>query len=83
MIHSRRETVTFAAPFTLPGLERSYPAGSYAVTTDDEQLDLSFSAFRRVATTIMLASGAVTQAWPVEPADLAAALAKDATNTRR
>ena len=79
MIHSRTETVIFTAPFTLPGLERSYPAGSYAVTTDDEQLDLSFAAFRRVATSIMLASGATTQAWPVDPADLAAALARDAS----
>lgn len=82
MIHSRTETVTFKGPFTLPGLDRSYPAGSYAVNTDDEQLDLSFSAFRRVATIIMLASGATTQAWLVNPADLAAALAKDATNSR-
>ena len=80
MIHSRTETVTFRAPFTLPGLHRSYPAGSYRVNTEDEQLDLSFTAFRRVATVILLASGAETQAWLVSPVDLAAALASDATN---
>lgn len=77
MIHTRTYTVTFAAPFTLPGLERSYPAGSYAVRADDEQLDLSFAASRRVATTILLAAGPMTQAWPVTPADLEAALAAD------
>ena len=82
MIHSHTETVTFTAPFTLPGLGRFYPAGPYAVTTDDEQLDLSFSAFRRVATVILLRSGAETQAWLVSPADLADALVKDATNPR-
>jgi hypothetical protein len=83
MIHTRSTTVTFRAPFTLPGLERSYPAGNYQVNVDEEQLDLSFSAFRRVATTIMLVSGAMTQAWPVDPADLDAALARDAAGGSR
>lgn len=77
MIHTRSYTVTFAAPFTLPGLDRYYPAGSYAVQAEDEQLDLSFAASRRVATSIMLTAGAVTQKWPVTPADLEAALAAD------
>jgi hypothetical protein len=83
MIHSRTTSVTFAAAFTLPGLERSYPAGTYEVNTDDEQLDLSFAASRRVATTIMLNSGATTQAWPVNPLDLEAALASDLAKPRR
>jgi hypothetical protein len=77
VIHTSSAIVTFAAPFTLPGLERSYPAGNYRIDTDMEQLDLSFAASRRVATTIMLTAGAVTEAWPVDPTDLAAALAKD------
>ena len=79
MIHTRSQTVTFRSAFTLPGLERSYPAGSYRVTIDDEQLDLNFAASRRIATTIMLASGATTLAWLVAPADLDEALAQDAT----
>ncbi len=79
MITSRSQTVTFTSPFTLPGLDRSYPAGSYIVQTDDQDLDLSFAASRRVATTILLTSGAMTQAWPVDPRDLATALAADAT----
>jgi hypothetical protein len=77
MIHSRSYTVTFAAPFTLPGLERSYPPGDYAVQVDDEQLDLSFMALRRIATVIMLRAGLETLAWPVQPGDLDAALAGD------
>ena len=77
MIHSRITSVTFTAPFTLPGLDRSYPAGTYRVTTDDEQLDVSFSAFRRVAMHITLSHGAVTESWPVNPVDLEAALAGD------
>ena len=82
MIHTRSNTVTFRAAFTLPGLDRSYPAGSYEVNVDEEQLDLSFSAFRRVATTIMLVSGGTTQAWPVNPVDLEAALVSDAAQPR-
>ena len=77
MVHSHSYTVTFGAPFTLPGLDRSYPAGSYTVTADDEQLDLSFAASRRVATTILLKAGPMTQAWLVKPSDLEAALAAD------
>jgi hypothetical protein len=79
MIHSRSYTVTFASPFTLPGLDRSYPAGIYTVEVDDEQLDVSFAASRRVATTIMLRAGSMVQAWLVKPADLDAVLAADAT----
>lgn len=78
MIESRNVIVTFNAPFTLPGLERDYPAGDYSVRIDEEALDVSFAASRRVATAIMLVSGATTLAWPVDPKDLDAALAGDA-----
>jgi hypothetical protein len=81
MIQTRSTTVTFGAPFTLPGLDREYPAGSYRVDIDEEQLDVSFPAFRRVATTIMLVSGGTTQAWRAEPLDLEAALARDAATS--
>jgi hypothetical protein len=83
MIQTRSTIVTFGAPFTLPGLDRDYPAGSYRVETDEEELDVSFAAFRRVATTIMLASGATTEAWLVDPVDLEAALANDAARLHR
>jgi hypothetical protein len=79
VIHTRSYTVSFARPFTLPGLDRDYPAGSYTVQADDEQLDLSFTASRRVTTTILLASGAMRQAWSVKQADLDAALVRDAS----
>lgn len=75
---TRSTTVTFRAPFTLPGLDRSYPAGNYRVNIDEEQLDVSFAARRHVATIIMLSSGAMMQAWLVNPSDLEAALANDA-----
>ena len=71
-------TVVFAHRFTLPGLDRSYPAGAYLITTESEPLDVSFAASRRTATRIALTRGAVTEHWPVDPVDLAAALAHDA-----
>jgi hypothetical protein len=79
---TRSTTVTFRAPFTLPGLGRTYPPGNYRVNIDEEQLDVSFPARRHVATVIMLVSGAMTQAWPVNPRDLETVLAHDAVKTR-
>ena len=77
MVETRHSTVTFRLPFTLPGLDRHYPAGTYRVETDAEQLDVRFPASRRIATRIMLVAGPMTQAWTVDPAELEAALAND------
>ena len=70
-------SVVFTHPFTLPGLGRFYPAGSYRLDADEEQLDVSFEAWHRIATTIFLAEGPSRMAWLVTPADLAAALDAD------
>ena len=78
MSTSTASTVVFTHRFTLPGLDRSYPAGAYLITTEDELLDVSFAASRRVSTRIALTRGAVTEHWEVSPVDLAAALAQDA-----
>ena len=54
-IRSRRETVTFQHPFRIKGIDRLLPAGGYEVITDEEMIEgLSFAAFRRVATMIMV-----------------------------
>jgi hypothetical protein len=54
-IRSRRETVTFQHPFRIRGVDRLLPAGAYEVITDEEMIEgLSFAAFRRVATMIMV-----------------------------
>lgn len=45
--------------------------------TDEESLDASFGAWRRVATNVILVDRGQTQAWRVEPRELAAAIAKD------
>jgi hypothetical protein len=54
-MRSRRETVTFRHPFQIRGVDRLLPPGAYEVVTDEEMIEgLSFPAFRRVATMIMV-----------------------------
>ncbi len=57
------------------------PSGTYFVETDEERLDeLSFTAYRRVATSIRLpigTSGGFYQMITVEPAELEAAEKRD------
>jgi len=77
-----RETVTFANPFSLKGVDRILPAGNYEVVTDEELIEgLSFPAYRRLAT-MMLVPAQSYQASSVEmlnvdPLDLAAAQERD------
>jgi hypothetical protein len=81
-LRTRRETVTFAQPFTVDGVDGAQPAGAYTVETDEEAIEgLSFLAWRRVATVIVLpmphgGSGSF-QAVPVDPRALEAAMARD------
>jgi hypothetical protein len=54
-MRSRRETITFKHPFRIKGIDRLLSAGAYEVITDEEMIEgLSFAAFRRVATMIMI-----------------------------
>jgi len=54
-MRSRRETITFQHPFRIRGIDRLLPAGGYEVITDEEMIEgLSFPAFRRIATMIVV-----------------------------
>src|SRR6266404_4388139 len=56
---TRRETVNFLHPFSMKGVDRLLPAGAYEIITDEETIEgLSFAAFRRVATMIMVLAAA-------------------------
>jgi len=49
------KTVSFARPFLLKGVDRVLPSGEYRVATDEELIqELSFPAYRRVATMIFV-----------------------------
>jgi hypothetical protein len=82
-MRTSQKTVTFRRPFSLSGMDRVQPAGSYTVETNEELLEgVSFPAWRRTAT-IMLLRPQVGAAGPgedleVDPLELAAAQEGDA-----
>ena len=82
-IRSRREAVTFKHPFRIRGIDRLLPAGTYKVITDEESIEgLSFAAFRRIATMIMVpgaASASTREMISIGSVDLADAQRIDAS----
>lgn len=84
---TRSKTVTFAHPFVLKGVDRVLAAGDYRVVTDEEFIEeLSFPAYRRVATMIFVpgASGHASsvEMVTIDPADLQEAQDRDAGLSR-
>jgi hypothetical protein len=80
---SLSKTVVFNRPFLLKGVDRTLPAGSYRVVTDEELIEgISFPAYRRVATMIFvpaLTHGTSSiEMVTIDPLDLEAALGRDA-----
>jgi hypothetical protein len=78
-LRTHRETLTFAHPFTLSGVEDVQAPGTYTVQTDEELIEgLSFLAYRRVATVIFVplrhGGPGSLQAITVDPRELADAL---------
>jgi hypothetical protein len=82
-VRTSRKTVTFTQPFSLSGIDEVQPAGTYTVETDEELLPgLSFPAYRRIATLILLRSQrgrrVVEEVVNIDPLELQAAQEKDA-----
>ena len=69
-------SVTFRAPFMLPGLEQAHRPGTFALRETRQPLDVSWSAFV-TSLTVMLVDGGTTQALDVTREDLDAALMRD------
>lgn len=68
--------VTFAQPFTLKGVDRLLPAGSYRVVTDEELIEgVSFPVYRRLSTVIFVpaTSASSVEMVGIDPQDLEAA----------
>ena len=81
-VRSRREVVTFRHPFQIRGVDRLLPAGHYEVITDEEMIDgLSFAAFRRIATMIVVPAprGSAMEMISIGSVDLADAQRIDAS----
>ncbi len=87
-MRTSRETVIFDRPFSLSGIDHVQPAGTYVVETDEELLPgLSFPAYRRIATLIVLPSrpgkGIPEQVVNVDPLELEVAQERDLANVQR
>jgi hypothetical protein len=87
-IRSTTKTVTFRRPFFLKGADGAQLPGTYEVETLEEQIPgLSFLAYRRLSTTIVLSvpygGGAVRQLVTIDAADLEAAQAGDLVYVRK
>ncbi len=79
-MRTNRKTVTFKMPFSLEGVGRSLPAGSYEVITDEELIEgLSFPVYRRIATMMLVPGqlGRSVEMVTIDPLELAAALDRD------
>jgi hypothetical protein len=77
-VRSTRRSVTFAAPFRLPGFDAPLPAGSYAVDTEEEAIEGNVrTVFRRIATTLVVETTGRVEHRAVDPKDLEAALRRD------
>ena len=81
-VRTTTKNVTFRHPFSIRGVDDVQPPGTYAIETAEEQLPgLSFLAYRRLSTTIVLSAeygGAlVRQVITIDPADLELAQARD------
>lgn len=75
-------TVTFTQPFHLDGIDGLQPPGDYLVDTDEETIDeLSFVAWRRMATMIHIRRNGTTQVFRIDPVELDANLMRDAGMT--
>jgi hypothetical protein len=71
-----RKSVVFKHPFKLSGVDRILPPGDYRVVTDEEQIEeVSFPAYRRVATMIFVPVGnaSTIEMVTIAPQDLEAA----------
>jgi hypothetical protein len=73
-----RKTVTFTRPFSLAGSDGLQPAGAYNVDTEEELIDdISFLAYRRLATVIHMQKGGLVQIYSIDPVELEARLLSD------
>src|ERR1700751_4758456 len=75
---SLSKDVVFIRPFLLKGIDRTLPAGTYRVVTDEELIEgISFPVHRRVATMIFVPGrqgGSSIEMLTIDPLDLQAAL---------
>lgn len=85
-IRTSHRTIRFAHPFRLTCMDAPQPAGAYLLETEEELLtDLSFPAYRRIATRLLLpvaaGSSILEEVLTVDPLELELAQENDAAAT--
>ena len=78
-------TITFRRPVTLSALDKTQPAGTYRLVTEEEEIPgLSFVAFRRTAMMLHLPALPTTsdthQVVGIDPVEWAAVVEADGRN---
>jgi hypothetical protein len=76
--------ITFVYPFSLKGIDGELPPGNYTIETVEEPIaSVSFLAYRRVSTAIVLSAngGRSRQVVAIDSQELASAEASDAYRT--
>lgn len=80
-IRTTRTTLTFKRPFALDDIG-TQPAGTYDIDTDEELMeDISFLAYRRVATFLHVRKDGAMQVHRIDPVELEAAHMRDSGHT--
>jgi hypothetical protein len=72
-------SASFRRPVVLKGVDRTLPAGAYRIVTEEAAIDgLSFLAYRRISTAIIVPIGDASEEMAtIDPRDLEAALERD------
>jgi hypothetical protein len=79
---THRTTSSFVRPFMLRGVDRLLPPGTYEIVTEEELIEgLSFPAYRRVSTMIVVPGQIASsiEVVSIDPLDLAAAHDRDSS----
>ena len=73
-----RSSLSFRAPFRLPGFDAPLPAGTYAVDTEEEGIEGNENIiYRRVATTLLVETPGRVEHRSVDPHALDEAFERD------
>jgi hypothetical protein len=80
-IRTSSKTVTFCRSFFMDGVDRLLPPADYQIVTEEELIEsLSFLAYRRVSTAMIVPgeAGSTVEMVTIDPLDLQAAQEEDA-----
>lgn len=78
-MRTTRTTVTFTHPVRFKGIDETFPAGTYALETDEEETEIGTRiVYRRVRTLLLVKTPGQVRTVNVQPQELDLALRRDA-----